>query len=231
MWDVRVLWEHLKTDFWSQKTAIKLRTRAIILIRMSAAARNGDATHIHRPSITWTSKSVSFRYFQWKTDRFSGRKYSRRIHVKKLPPENLHMCAYRALRAYMSYHVRDYEKSNHEYVWLHYNGSTHVQAAVLAADTSKLMGEAGIGKEFKSGSIRHAMITFWRRCKVPIESVMDRTGHRSKRLVLTFYDLSEIDGDITAEMVCQGESSDEEMELELRETWSNHSEANILATG
>jgi hypothetical protein len=214
MWDLEVMWPIMEQDFWKDKVSIKLRTRAVTLVRMSVAARNNDATHIHRPSISWTAESVRFRFFSWKTERYSDMRFSRWMHIRILPEKRKNICPYRALKEYMEYVSDRYIGADHDFVWLHYRTAKPVTKGTLASDTRKLMTLAGIDKMFGSGTIRHAVITWWRKNGTPYETVMDRTGHRSKKLVQFFYDLSDIDNDITAKILLDGESSEEEMEEE-----------------
>jgi hypothetical protein len=224
MWKLEVMWPIMEQDFWKDKISIKLRTRAVTLIRMSVAARNNDATHIHRPSIKWSDESVAFRYFSWKTERYSDMRFSRWMHVRCLPEKHKNICPYRALKTYMAYVEDRYIGADHNFVWLHYRTVTPVAKGTLASDTRNLMSLAGIDKMFGAGSIRHAVITFWRRNGKSYETVMDRTGHRSKRLVQLFYDLSDIEDDITAKILMDGESSEEEMEEEDDASVSSHDE-------
>jgi hypothetical protein len=207
MWDLKVLLDHFKKTAVSERRAIDMRTRANILVRMSIAGRNSDVAHIHRPSIIWTEENVKFRLYKWKTQRHQSSRYSNYYTIRKV--ENPRICAYTVLKAYMAYHAEHYQTLGCEDVWLAYHGKATVKPATLAQCTRTQMKEAGIDELFGAATVRHATITFWRRNGLPLESVMDRTGHRSKALVLKFYDRSGFDLDLLADIVDDW-SSDEE---------------------
>jgi integrase len=207
MWDVKTLWEFLKSNFWADKPKKKLRTKANILIRLSVAGRNGDVAHIHRSSITWGSNFFSFRFFQWKTQHTTRSRFSRYMTIRKAVDS--HLCAYTAIREYFDLFKEDMDRINARSIWLSNAGSKEIMSSTLANCTRKVMREAGIDAIYGAATLRHAAITFWRDQGISIEEVMQRTGHRSMQLVLKYYDRSSIKNDIMANILDDLESDEE----------------------
>jgi hypothetical protein len=207
MWDLKVLLDHLKKTAPSETRAIQMRTQANVLLRMSIAGRNNDVAHIHRPSIIWSEENVRIRLYQWKTQRHQSAKFTNYYTIRKV--ENPRICAYTALKRYMAYHAEHYQALGCDDVWLSYTGKATVKPATLAQCTRTLMKEAGIDELFGAATIRHATITFWRKNGLSLEQVMERTGHRSKGLVLKFYDRSGFDLDLLADIVDDWSSEEE----------------------
>ena len=209
MWDLGILLDAIKKGVWTSKERIGARTKALILLRISVAGRNRDLAHIHRESIVWSEDSVKFRLYEWKTQSSETTRFSRWMYISKLRDSLANICPYRALKKYMDLHQSDYERLKPQGIWLTYHGSSSVSHGTLAANTHKFMKEAGIPPKYGAATIRHATITFWRDMRISVEEVMNRTGHRSERIVLFYYDKSSQKRDITAEIL-HGEESDEE---------------------
>lgn len=199
MWDMKILFRWLRTDFWADRPGLKLRTKANVLLRCSVAARNGDAAHIHR-DLRWSNESVSFRFFKWKTQRSENLAFSRWYVVKKLPPNKAYRCAYTALREYMEYYKDYFEKTpmTQPFIWLDYSGSHPVKPQALATCTTQLLREAGVKAPFGSSTIRHAMISYWRSKGLSPQQCIDRTGQKSLSLIEKFYDLADREVDLNA---------------------------------
>jgi hypothetical protein len=70
-----LLWLVFHSNFMADTLAIRVRTFAILLIRVSIARRNNVVAHISRHLI-WSPDSVKFRFYSWKTQRHTLRKYS-----------------------------------------------------------------------------------------------------------------------------------------------------------
>ncbi len=203
MWDIRQLWDFFRKGFWSDRPGIMRRTKAVALLRASIAARNCDIAHVHR-QMKWTADAVSFRFYKWKTQRKEKLLYSRWFSVKKLPARQAHKCAYRALADYVFYYAEYFERiassPNNPELWLSYDGKNPVGMETLAKCTTELLREAGIDACYGQGTIRHAVITYWRSKSVSRDQCLDRTGQRSRSLIDKFYDLSAREVDINAEI-------------------------------
>jgi hypothetical protein len=201
MWDLQVLLNHLMTDITYDRPNITLRIRTCTLIRISIAGRNGDVAHIDRESIIWDDDKVTLRFNQWKTKHKQSARLSNPFIVKKINDPRL--CAFTHLREYMAAHADDYKSLSDSYegVWLDHKGSKGVVPATLMKGTRDLMIAAGIDEIYGGGTIRHATITFWRNAGLSLETVMERTLHRSERLVKTFYDRSVNRRDIMADIL------------------------------
>jgi hypothetical protein len=204
MWDLEILLQQISRGFWANKTNIRARTKANVLVKISIAGRNSDVAHIHRKSMIWDPEFVKLRFYKWKTQAIEKKTLSRWIVIRKLPSKFRHICAYRALRDYMKLHEEHYKSIKTEGIWLHHSGSNQVKREALASNTRSLMTEAGIDTAmYSSGSLRHATITYWRDLGIPLEVVMDRTGHLSVPLVLKYYDCSQAQLDIFKELATQ----------------------------
>jgi hypothetical protein len=208
MWNLSLLFDFLEKPLWPNKPTIAARCKANMLIRASVAGRNNDVTYIHRSSMIWTDTAVSFRFYNWKTKHLEGIRLSRLMTTRKLPAAKSHVCAYSALKIYMDLHESDYARINPEGIWLNYRGTAMIAPPTLAMDTRKAMLEANIPNLYGAATIRHATITFWREQGIPMDVVMDRTGHRSSSLVRKFYDKSKISHDIMAALM-ESESDEE----------------------
>jgi len=213
MWHLPTLLSLMETDFWPNKTNLSARAKANILVRISLAGRNGDVAYIHHKSMQWCSDHVKLRFYDWKTKRHEKTKFSRYMTIKKFPSQRAAICPYRALKRYMSIHMSDYAALDCPGIWLHFRGSKQILPGSLAGDTKEIMKQAGIHPKYGGATIRHATITFWRDNGVPMEVVMDRTGHRSDRLVRKFYDRSSSSHDIWATMIGEDDSSEEAFTL------------------
>lgn len=212
MWDISLMWNCLREDFWWDKPAKRLRTRANILVRLSVAGRNSDVAYIHRPSVQWAETFVTFKFFQWKSQGTTYTRFSRPMTLRKVSDEKI--CAFSALKQYFEYHNVHFQVLQSNGIWLSYNGSKEVQPQTLAMCTQEVMRRAGIDPMFGVATLRHAAITFWRNQGVSLEEVMERTGHRSKQLVMKYYDRSNFSVDIMANIIDDYES-DEEFEGEV----------------
>jgi hypothetical protein len=206
MWDLRVLFKHLKS-MSMERQRIDMRTKANILVRTSIAGRNGDVAFIHRKSIKWDEASVRFRFFQWKTQCHTAMRFSNYFSVAKQSETAL--CPYNALKEYMALHEKDYESLDCDGIWLNYRGNAEVKPATLANCARKEMKEAGIDELYGAGTIRHATITFWRDNGIPMEKVIERTQHKSTKLVLKFYDKSCTKLDIMADILDEWDDCEE----------------------
>jgi hypothetical protein len=211
MWDLNLLFDLLRKDFWADRPLLRLRARANILVRISIAGRNKDVSHIERASVEWSPDSVSFRLFKWKTQRTEGTEVSRRFVIRKLGDNDAQICPYRALWDYWVAFEIERCRTQDKGIWFGYRKRTScVKHATLSKDCKEIMRMAGIPNIFSSGTIRHATITWWRSLGVPMEVVMSRTGHRSIQLVLFYYDKSSVSNDITADLLGDESSSDED---------------------
>ena len=158
---------------------------------------------------------VKFRYFAWKTKSKEKRRFSRWITINKLEVTEHHRCAYSALTIYMAAQRTNYKKGKLETPWVAFSTKTDLGKKQLAVNAKQVMMLAGVDAQFDSDSIRHAVISYWRRKKVSKRHVMERTGHRSASLVDFFYDRSPNDEDIIARLIGDnGASSDEPLEEE-----------------
>ena len=206
-----VLLNFLKTDYLVDKPNIRLRTRAIILLRISVAGRNKDLTHVSR-FLKWTPDTVSFRLFHWKTQQRNPRRFSEWFEVRKLPNSQLYRCAYSALKEYIdgfSSHLSELPPDCLS-LWLHYRDARPVRSETLARDQTALLRAAGIPPPFGSASIRSAVISFWCSRGVSLQDSMKRSGHMSERIVCLFYDKSASKKDLMATLI--EDSSDEEVD-------------------
>jgi hypothetical protein len=211
MWDLNILFSLFRKDFWLDRPLLRARIRANILIRISIAGRNKDVANIDRESVSWLPDSVSFRMFEWKTKHVEGTKYSRLFTVKKLIAREACICPYRALQEYWVAFNIEHCASDDKGIWFGYRKrSSCIQHTTLAKDCKEVLALAGIPKVFSAATLRHATITWWRNQGIPLEVVMSRTGHHSMQLVLFYYDKSDVSLDITADLLGDEQSSDEE---------------------
>jgi hypothetical protein len=209
MWDLGVLFEYFKNPLWPGRPNIAMRCKANVLVRASVAGRNKDVAHIFYDSVVWTDTSVTFRLYKWKNKHNEGVKLSRPMTIEKLPSSKQYACAFTALREYMTLHQQDYIRLKPKGIWLNFHGTAEISHSTLANDCRVLLNEVGIPKAYGAATIRHAAITFWRELGIPLEVVMDRTGHRSGALVLKYYDKSSSSYDIMASILKDTESDDE----------------------
>lgn len=210
VWDVRILWNFLRSDYLSDKPNIRLRTFAVTLLRLSVAGRNKDIAHTSR-FLKWEPDQVSFRLFHWKGNRRDPRRFSEWFVVRKLPEAQSFRCAYHALKAYVDTFSDSLNAlpSDCHFLWLHWREPRPVVHDTLARDQKALLMAAGIPSRFGSASIRQSVISFWRSMGVSYSDVMSRTGHRSQRVVRLFYDKSSSKDDIMANII--EDSSDEDI--------------------
>ena len=187
VWDIHIIWNFLKTNYLSDKPNIRLRTFAVILLRLSIAGRNKDIAHVSR-FLRWEDDKVSFRLFHWKGNRRDPRRYSEWFVIRRLPLDQSYRCAYHALRSYVDSFSDSLNSlpSDCQFLWLHWRDSRPVVHETLARDQKMLMVAAGIPSHFGPASLRQATISYWRSMGVPYADVMKRTGHRSQRVVHLF---------------------------------------------
>ena len=124
--------------------------------------------------------------------------FSRFITIRRIDdPKMEHTCAYRALTAYMT--SQKYADEN-QTPWKSFTTNADVKKNTLAQKTKEVMTMAGIDDQFDSDSLRHAAITYWIQKGLTREKVMERTGHTCLALVNLFYDKSNNDNDIMANL-------------------------------
>jgi hypothetical protein len=213
MWSIEIVWEKLKQKYirGHKYYDMDLRMRALVLTRLSVAGRNGDVAHIHRPSMIVHPDYIKFRFFKWKNQRKEKTLFSNWIHIKKLPDVDRYRCAYASLREYLRRNEGHYKTCSHPYLWLTYKRDGPVKASTLAKDANTMLDLCDIKPPYRSKTFRHAAISYWRRMNIPYTEVMKRTGHRSEKVVRTFYDKAEISQDLMAKLI-EDESSEEERE-------------------
>jgi hypothetical protein len=213
MWDLDILLQFLtKDDFWPEKLNIRARTRANILFRMSVAGRNRDIAHVDRRTMIWNEDFVKLRLYKWKTKHVEKKSLFRWMVVRKLPPGYEKVCAFTALKYYIDLHAHDYKRLDCRGIWLHYKGKNQISGAALSDKTKDILRLARINIIYTSSIIRHVTITWWRDMGVPLEVVMDRTGHLSVALVLKYYDCSEAQLDLFRELAEQADSNREDFD-------------------
>lgn len=210
MWNVEILWERLRTPLFEGKRDIEMRTRANLLVRMATAGRNGDVANILRSSVTFYEDRFSFRYFQWKTQKRDATRLSRVIVIKRLSGDNKFRCAYTAMATYMGAMDKHYKNHDPKSPWISFTTKNDVTKKQLANNARQAMEKAGIAAHFDADSIRHAVITYWRKSKIPKDQVLERTGHRSKSLVDFYYDKSDNADDLTADIIEREDLTDQE---------------------
>jgi hypothetical protein len=139
-------------------------------------------------------------------------KYSNYVQVRKAVDARL--CAYTALKEYMGLHASDYDLIDSDSIWLWGNGKKEVAPQTLATAVRVLMLDIGIDLIYGSATIRHAAITLWRDLGVSIDDVIDQTGHRSRSLVLKFYNKSTNKTDLLTNYIDDQFSDDEDKDIE-----------------
>jgi hypothetical protein len=200
MWDPHIFWDAvLEGRFGSGRPNIDLRTKTAMLIRLSIAARNFDVAHIYRPSIEWTDSTVKFKFYKFKTQHIEAVEFSRTHVIRKLPSHLHQICAYSSLKSYLDLNSSHYRPSQ-KGIWLHYNFSSEVSHQCLAKDTRDAMDRVGIPSKYRSGTLRHAAITFFRTKKFSRDEVKARTGHKNDHVIDYFYDFSEKECDLLAKI-------------------------------
>ena len=208
MWNAQVLIDFLRT--YDANSLKRLRAKTFALVRLSIAGRNGDVTHIDRHSILWGEDYVSFKMFRHKTLRFQTS--AQRLVLRKV--KDYRVCPYYHFHMYMLVY-RDAHASlryDERRLWMSMRTPVvPVGPPTLAGDVKELMLAAGVPSEYGPHTIRHAAITYWRENNVSLEGVIERTGHKSTRLVSQFYDRAKISKDWMAEILnARGESDHEE---------------------
>ena len=127
--------------------------------------------HIHRKSITWDEDSMKFRLYCWKTQGASSTQYLNFFVIHKI--EDPKICAYLALKGYITICKEDYKSVNCDSIWLDYQGKHLVKSVTLVNCAKRLMEEAGIDKLFGSGTIKHTAITLWRNRDILLDQVIN----------------------------------------------------------
>ena len=139
--------------------------------------------------------------------RYSNNAFFKPMTLRKVSDNKI--CAFSALKDYCEYHNAHFQALQSEGIWLSYNGAKQVLPQTLAVCAQRVMREADIDPMYGLATLRHAAITFWRNQGISLDKVMERTGHRSKQLVLKYYDRSSVSVDIMANIIDDCESDEE----------------------
>lgn len=211
MFDLMVLYEFLGKFNPDKSRILDVRTKAFILLRLSVAARSADMFHVDFDSIQFFEDHLKFRYFRWKTQRSSGRRFSNFFIVRRIQTASI--CAFTWFKFYFllckKQHQMHEDDPQPRTPWFKMTGGRLVSHKTFLARTSQLMAAAGIDMSmYGAGSLRHAAISLWRKNGCTIDEVRRRTGHRSLGIITKYYDRAESSVDLTAKIL-QDDHADE----------------------
>ena len=206
MWDIAKLYNYFRENPVSSSRLNLLRAKASVLVRASLAARAKDVHRIARSSVKFTASKVSFRFFAWKQQNEDDFQLSSEFYIEKLGDEDSSICAYTALKVYMTANKAYYDSDlgrAHNYIWTKYNSGVAIVSNTVSSDSRKMMELAGINvRVYGAATIRHAAISKWRMMGLPRERVAERTFHRSLNIISFYYDKSVIT-DLNASLVTE----------------------------
>lgn len=224
MWDIAKIYNYFRSCGEPTKVVDK-RAKAIVLIRASLAGRAKDVHRIARSSVRFSAARVRFRFFAWKQQKENDEQLSSEFFVDRLGDDDRLICAFSALREYMTANKTNYESElgvKHDLVWTKYNSGACIVANTVSSDSRKVMALAGVDvKSYGPATIRHAAISKWRTMGVSRERVAERTFHRSLNIISFYYDKSVV-VDLNASMVAERGSDSvffDEVEESEEEFW------------
>lgn len=216
MWDAGVAYAHYLREgpIQGEKVISALRARALMLLRLSFAARAADARHISRASLQFSSEGLTLRLFKWKTQGTRGPTLSPPVFVERLPDHQAAACAVATLEQYLQANERNYDGVTHDLIWTAYNSSKALAESTLLVICRKEMDSMGIDKAYGPASVRHAAITAWINAGITRDQAMRRTGHQAASTITKFYDRSARGEDFSARVASTAQGSITEIPAE-----------------
>lgn len=219
MFDAMLLYSHFRNFNPDQSNWVGVRTKALILLRLSIAGRNRDVHAIDYDSIKFSEKFLEFRFYRWKTQASSGRKFSNFFKIVKMERKES-ICTYVWFKKYLDMNRQRFSELEDDprprTPWLKFRGGRITNANSLLDNTKVLMASAGVDTTiYGPGSLRHAAISLWRERGISEDSVKKRTGHRSLRIISEYYDRSSSNVDLMASVL----QSDREDESDVEDEW------------